>query len=369
MATWYVAPNGTGTNTNHWNTPAGAISGDLATTVNNNPALAPGDEIWALGDNNVFGVGGTYNLTAPLLIHGVPLRLYGGFYGTETQLRERNANITCNDPVNFPDYFQCPAILTGAVGGSMINIATGLNYCIVDGFILEAGNTAQGGGIYAVRTGVGSLGIIFENLVFRNNVANQGGGAFLYRCNALFKNVLFHDNTAGAGGGLYLGTCPQVHLVNVLFHGNSANQTGGAIYMQGTNSDNVKIVNNTIANNVAMQGGGNGIYCDSLHLEIYNSIFSPDDVVLIPAANVPIIDFCLLSQNNFPTLSNIVPPPPTNPNFVNPNPPIWDFHLQPTSQCVDWGSAPYIIPYTTTDLEGNARFSGNNVDLGAFEVR
>ena len=95
---------------------------DLQTLFSNPPGvipfLQPGDEIWFLGDNNIFpGVSGHYNFTSPLHITVPNVSLYGGFDGSITN--NRPSNIICNNTA-FPNYFQYPSILQSAGMGQSI---------------------------------------------------------------------------------------------------------------------------------------------------------------------------------------------------------------------------------------------------------
>lgn len=352
MSTFYVAPGGTGTSLNHWST--GLTPGDLETTINSNTSLAPGDEIWVLQGN--------YLLRNPLAIN-MPLCLYGGFLGNEITLAQRNASIICNN-ASFPNFFQTPSILNGAAhGGHIIGIAP-VNYCVIDGFVIESGgipNAGVGGGIYAMGNNNFSSPLSLENLVFRDNNAQTGGGAYIENCSvALLKNVIFYKNNVGGdGGGLFMKGCQNVKFVNGLFYDNQANRGGGVFVM---NSLNTEIINNTFSTNIA--GIGSGIYCDNsaanMNINVFNSILYPDQFDTNPGA-IRTVNYCLLGQNNIPGIGNI---PLINPLFIIGG---VNFHLQPISVCIDSGNVNLVIQSANTDLEGNTRFLGNRVDMGAFE--
>ena len=384
---FYAAPTPIGTGQgNSW-----ANAGDLQTMINNAIAASSpgGDEVWALGDNNRFGVTGPYNLAgSPLNITGntAPLSVYGGFRGRERSLCDRRANIICND-TNFPDYFQHPSILDGGNANSVIDMQQA-NVCRIDGFIIRNGSATtaatgfEGGGV-RVR---GNRNIWLENLVIMDNEArNIGGGIYMHGFSTMIKNSIFLNNHATNGGGLFMNDGNNTLLVNLLFNENQAAMhgttgNGNAIYINGGHF-NVKIINNTISGNTI---GSSDVYCTSPSVGIYNSIIYPDSLVAAGNANV-VVDYCCLGTTpiSIPPNANITfPVPPnlpigTNPNFAPIVPPFtWNFHLQPGSPCIDSGNTERIFPFSATDLEGKPRFINSvnpppfpfiQIDMGAFE--
>ena len=150
--------------------------------------------------------------------------------------------------------------------------------------------TGHGEGIYSRGNSTGSPEI--ENASFIGNTALQNGGGMYSAAISDFSeasprliNVQFVDNTAHhAGGGFIseaIGTSSQTQIlmVNVLFAKNRA-EKGGAIAMINSGEDAVsqmKVLNNTISDNVAGDMGG-GIYHvimeegSSSFIEIVNSI-------------------------------------------------------------------------------------------------
>ena len=360
---FYVAPNGTATGGSSWTNPG--ILTNILTNVLNSPSRG-GDEIWALG--------GPYYLTAPLVINNnkEPLSIYGGFVGGETYLCQRNANI---DSTNYPNFFQHPSILE-AVGGNRVIEMQNANVCLIDGFVIQKGNagTGDGGGVHA-----NGQNLRFENLVIMDNTAGRNGGGMYTAAmiNLMIKNTIFFNNHAtNNGGGIWIGDGDNQLLVNVLFNNNQTNGGNGNAIFVTPDPYNVKIVNNTISGN--LPASTPSVYCNSpLHVEIYNSIIYPDNLVAVggtPILNVR-VDYCCLSNLLPPNIqgsNNLI----TNPLFV-----VGDYHLQPTSPCIDAGSTNLIFPLSATDLEGKPRFIDKGmgtppsfptikvIDMGAFEVQ
>ena len=392
---YYVAPNGTG-NASSW-----ASAGDLQNTlalILASPSRG-GDEIWAAGDNNVLGAThqGQYNLTAPLVINNntEPLSIYGGFVGREAYLCQRNANIVSNDPANVPDFFQNPSILDGGNTNRVIEMSQA-NVFLIDGFVIQNGNAgtglSDGGGVHA-----NGQNLRFENLVIMDNTAGRNGGGMYTAAmlNLMIKNTIFFNNQAtNNGGGIWIGDGDNQILVNVLFNNNQTNGGNGNAIFVTPDPYNVKIINNTIAGNTGSSASTPSVYCDRpLHVDIYNSIIYPDILAATggtPFANVR-VDYCLLSNLiPFAILQNpnginppLPPAPPVNPLFVNQASLSagGDYHLQPTSPCIDEGSTNLIFPLSATDLEGKPRFIDKGmgtppsfptikvIDMGAFEVQ
>jgi predicted outer membrane repeat protein len=245
----------------------------------------------------------------------------------------------------------------------------------IDGFTITGGNTNYGGGILAnsaspvvsncVFTGnhadnrgggmhnQNSSSPLVVNCVFTNNDATYGGGI---SCRSLSSptiiNCFIIGNTATEGGGIYSSDTPSPTITNCTIVGNTATN-GGGIYVDG--SINVPtITNSIIASNMATTAGG-GIYCATPPFTIdYNDVF----------LNIAPVDAdysgCSAGTNSITE----------NPVFVNAG--IGDYHIQPTSNCIDLGDnlAPSL---PTTDFDGEPRiFDGDDdgtatVDMGADE--
>ena len=124
---------------------------------------------------------------------------------------------------------------------------------IIKGFTIINGS-GPAGGIY---TGSNSE---FDDLIIKNNHANQYGGGLRCSGSAKFRNVVIEDNY---GGGIYLELGAYPLLENVIIRNNSAN-FGGGIRVDATSNGNFNNV--LIYNNYAYTYGG-GIYCDNGQVE------------------------------------------------------------------------------------------------------
>ena len=124
------------------------------------------------------------------------LEIYGGFAGGETSIEDR-------------DWLTNETILSGDIGvegddsDNMYTVLYGpleedypVNYSVVDGIVIEGGNSKNvisgpqnsGGGIYL---GLFDGTMIYRNCVIRNNRANFGAGVFVSAEYATDLNVVF----------------------------------------------------------------------------------------------------------------------------------------------------------------------------------
>ncbi len=200
----------------------------------------------------------------------------------------------------------------------------------------------DGGGISNINE---SSPIVTNCYFFRNSIPDEyfsvGGGMYNNGygsiSNPIINNCVFAYNTAGRGGGMDNRNGASPILTGCTFIGNSANTEGGAMY-------NFE-VSPTVTNCILWQN-------------------SPDQIA--HSSGTPSVTFSDIQGGYYGT-GNIN----TDPLFVNPG--SGNFHLQPTSPCIDSGSNPAVPASITTDFEGDDRIidgDGNRnaiVDMGADE--
>lgn len=175
------------------------------------------------------------------------ITLYGGFYGTEASLSQRDWQ---SNPTILSGEIGDPAILTD---NSRIILAVydGSYGIVADGFSIQNGyNTDNASGLYAYN----SQGT-FSNLILTNNTANQGGAINFTNGKPKLVNVTILENHASWGGGLYL-TNVDATLTDVTISNNSATMEGGGVYSTG---GNISLTRVTISGNSAVRSGG-GFY-------------------------------------------------------------------------------------------------------------
>jgi predicted outer membrane repeat protein len=281
------------------------------------------DELWLAG-GTYFPAGGTDRTATFELVDGI--RVYGGFAGTETTLAQRN-------------WVQNKTIISGDIG--MANDAADNSYhlltvkgtsafpvkdLLIDGLVVENGNAAS----------VGGGGLLLEyaspvilNTWFRNHETAASGGAVLADAasEAVFGNVIFTNNTAGANGGA-VNAPGALHFYNCLWHGNTAGYFGGAVLAQEAFAYNSIAWNNSANSGQSFFG-----------TKVMNSIV----------------------EGGYTGTGNMN----TDPSFVSPT--TMDFRLRKGSPALDAGEADYLPEWLVLDFNGQARVSGNDLDLGPFE--
>ena len=344
---YYVEPGGTGLGTS-W-----SDAGNLKTALN---SVSPNLQIWAKhGDYE-----DTFNIKCPV-------ELYGGFWGDESTIEDRNLN--GNPPsvitTNYAESSCCQP-KDHALYDSSFN-------CTIDGFtIKESGNEyLYGGGIYITHANV-----TLRNLIFEDNKAHCGAGVCLEHCTGRIENVIFRNNHVWDGGaGLFLSRCSSMVVVNVLFDGNKTDlphfiphgmRYGGALFVEATSAE---LINCTFTSNNAADSGS-GITVDSSTLHIVNSIFDRVEFLRLgnPAIDPSYIHFeyCDTWQcSRRPTSWSLQYDNSIhhNPNFSS------SFHLQQGSPCIDSGNNNFVPGDVQWDLDLQPRVSNGTVDMGAYELQ
>jgi len=204
--------------------------------------------------------------------------------------------------------------------------------------------------------------IVTNNFSFTNNflientsISNDYAGLYVKAIDITFKNNLVAKNSAPNGhtGGLSLTSSGIMHFINntiVDNHSKDNDESEGGVFFSITGPS--YIYNNIISNNTGltgrgdlfMEGGGSRRY-------FFNNIINEMTATW---------DY---AENN----ENITP------EFIDPD--TNDYHLVPSSPCIDYGTVGIIESgYTNyasvipdTDLEGNPRVANNKVDVGAYE--
>ncbi len=246
--------------------------------------------------------------------------------------------------------------------------------------------TEDGGGVYIYPYG----NINLTNCTFTNNNApGSGGGAYLYPCynGCMVTGNEFSSNSASYGGGIYLAPYDVTSLMfsnNLVTDNTSSGNGGGAYFDAYYDVENIEIINNTITGNVVSEafddGGGIYVYCSDYNSDgstvssIYNNILwnnsasDGDDIYLDDGGYPNSFD---LYNNDYSVLSTDFTGESTldkdlnlnvDPDFVSAT----DYRLEAGSPVIDMGDldAPSL---PSTDLDGNARVYGDNVDMGAYE--
>jgi hypothetical protein len=221
-------------------------------------------------------------------------------------------------------------------------------------------------------------------------VLPEGGAIFcLNACtNPTIRNCVIRENAAYSGGGISCyGGSPTI--MNCIITGNYAYyDKGGGILCW--NYSNAKITGCTICDNQAkLQGGGIFFYAGSPVLtnsilwgNIADNNLQQIKTTYIPSCNLS-VTYCNV-QGGWSGDGNINSDPcfvchgywgsRDDPNIVvEPNDPnaLWvcgDYHLLPTSPCIDAGDPNYNPAPEEFDIDNEPRVMGGRVDIGADEV-
>ena len=357
QSTRFVKADASGTGTSWTN-----ASGDLQSMIN---ASAAGDQIWVAGGiyyPNKTATPNNRNNTFPLK-NGV--KIYGSFAGGETTLTQRNKTLRAANP----------SILSGDLGvlndnaDNAYHVVTSVNCTnatVLDGFTIVGGNGSNvGGGIY----NIGSSPFL-TNLTISGNTGAYGGGIFNDRSSPVLTNVIIIGNTAiSGGGGMYNQANSSPVLTNVTISGNIA-QDGGGIY-NNLNTSPI-LTNVTISGNKATYGGA---ITSPAPLTIRNSIIYGNSSGIDGTSGT--ITNSLVQGLSGTANGNMNGS--TNPLFLNGLAPGLskggDYRVQPNSPVINQGDKSLYnsgltpdLSTITTDLAGNNRFSGNDIDLGAYQI-
>jgi len=246
---------------------------------------------------------------------------------------------------------------------------------------------------------------IISNCIITNNRASRGYGAAVcafYNSSPTITNCLITNNKAQGeghhGGGIYCHDHSNAIISNCIISGNTAGHRGGGISAYWSNPT---VANCTIIGNSSLEGGGVSSFRES-NPEVVNCIVrynrAPEgnQLALIDTMRVwgvSILTEMTVSFSNIEGGEEGVCFDPNmilhwgqgnidvEPNFVNlgywndantPAEPNDDFfvvgnyHLLPTSSCVDVGDNSSVIG--SFDIDGGQRIFNDIVDMGADEV-
>ncbi|WP_167330305.1 beta strand repeat-containing protein, partial [Flavobacterium denitrificans] len=256
------------------------------------------------------------------------------------------------------------------------NYNNGLNTtAILDGFTLTNGTGSNGGAMYNYNTAPA-----FNNLVIRNNSATRGGGIYNQTASITLNNAVIKDNTvSNDGGGMYNVTNSSPVMTNVAFTGNTANNGGGMFSV--TNSSPV-VTNALFANNTAVNTGGaiinmtidplqltnvtiaNNTGTDPVYSTGTGSITFHNSIVFGTVSGPYTAQHSLVEGSSATANGNIDATGISAADVFTDNA-TGDYTLKNTSPAVNAGNN--LLNNTATDLAGNARITGTNIDMGTYE--
>ncbi|RZI42958.1 DUF4214 domain-containing protein [Herbaspirillum sp. HC18] len=223
-----------------------------------------------------------------------------------------------------------------------------------------------------------------ERSTFSNNFAEGGGAMYVgWNTSLTMDRAVFQNNrvetyamasywAGGKGGALYVDGAATI--TNTVFERNQSWGTielpvpygGGAIY-SSSDSTLLSVINSTFVHNLAeftnsyMGGGGNAIFNENFggnSFVSYNNIFYDTRAA---ASNAVKTNFSRSGSNYYSPTGSSLPQ-----IFVDEN--NHDFHLIAAASPINRGTnTPAVGVLPSTDMDGNIRKVGINVDAGAYE--
>jgi predicted outer membrane repeat protein len=149
------------------------------------------------------------------------------------------------------EYGKDTTLIDGDSSGRVIYVHTGVDTTtVIDGFTIQNGYVAGGGGIYCWNSSPS-----LTNITITGNTASAGGGVYCNNSSPNLENVTISGNTTfagGDGGGISCVVNSTPSLENVTISGNTAS-AGGGIYCDNSSPN---LENVTISENTAPRGGG-----------------------------------------------------------------------------------------------------------------
>lgn len=230
---------------------------------------------------------------------------------------------------------------------------------VLDGFTITNGATLPGAisdmfnGAAIILTGSSPT---IRNCIMTNNHAGCWGGAVCCTNSSptIINCTISNNFSDDDGGGLFIWSNSHPTIVNTVITDNSTTVVGGGVAFFG--GANASLIGCTIAGNSANFAGG--IWANGATLTSCIVWGNGSDPMGGPSAIVNYSDI----EGGYPGVGNIN----ADPHFVDAA--SGDYHLAAGSPCLDAGDPTFVPVFNPSDMDGDPRVMGVDVDMGADEV-
>jgi hypothetical protein len=336
-------------------------------------------------DGSAGGPVVTFNTgeTRSAVLRGFTITNGGGFSGSGVAVSNASPTIDGN-------------VITGNRGcdGIGINVSFG-SPRIVDNHITDNVRSGCSGGVggAGIKISGASAAIVEANVIADNSLTGgDGGGISLFaagapviRNNVIARNSVSGVSPAAQGGGIWIVNQSDALIVQNLIVGNSAGEGGGVYWLVPSGARGPRLVNNTIADNLAtVAGRGSAVFADGFDVNaalVNNVLVGAAGQTALHCgdfndANAPVIHANDVFTPDGPAYGGICADQTdlngnlsADPAFMNPS--AGDYRVQAGSPVIDAGySSAADVP--AIDLDGAPRVvdgdgDGAVVDMGAYE--
>jgi len=203
---------------------------------------------------------------------------------------------------------------------------------------------------------------------FSENSAKYGGGMRNYNSNPKLISCTFSKNSASSDGGGMNNNGSKPTLTSCIFTGNSTAGYGGGI--RNYESSPILTCCNFIGNSAEQCGGGISNHENS-NATMTNCILwlnnddssNAESAQIDTSSSTPAVNYCCIQglKDTLGVSGNIS----KDPQFIDPT--NNNYHLPPTSPCINVGDVNYVATGGETDIDGEPRVINDRVDIGADE--